>query len=155
MPLNIRLLRRVQKQILKEPRQFLMSNWFVDEGEDAEFPGNDIAKKIPNCGTAACMAGWTISLSAKKNPRETRAGIKIGYEQIGNKAARLLGMKLTREDRLGLSYPPSWGNLFVVQDWPDSFKAKWYKARTPLKRAKVASARIDAYIAEYKAKEKK
>lgn len=45
--MNTRLLRRIQKRILKEPENFYMPTW--------------------HCGTAHCIGGWAAVLSAPKN----------------------------------------------------------------------------------------
>lgn len=56
--MNTRLLRKVQRKILAEPKQFQMRTWFT----------SDLDHKIPNCGTAACIGGWALVLSRKAKP---------------------------------------------------------------------------------------
>lgn len=52
--MNIRLLRRIQKAILKYPDNFNMSVW----GDL-----HDHGTSKPSCGTCGCIAGWACFLS--------------------------------------------------------------------------------------------
>ena len=124
--LNVRLLRRIQKQILAEPRQFFMSWWFTSDPDDV------MSKKIPNCGTAACIGGWAVALSKKMKPERARIFHGGG---IGPLATSLIGLDPAFADR-----------LFVASWWPMQFRSKWRVASTPLARAKVAAARIEHLI---------
>ena len=82
--MNIRLLRRIQKQILKEPRQFHMEGLYT----------NNLPWKIPNCGTAACIFGWGIALKAELSPlqvdRSALWGAPEGLFGISSPAAERL-----------------------------------------------------------------
>lgn len=66
--MNTRLLHKVQKAILAEPRQFNMDTWF--SYFDCE------GKPPPGCGTAACIGGWAIALSKNLTPRVL--GLTVG-----------------------------------------------------------------------------
>lgn len=136
MALNVRLLRRVKKAILKEPSQFVMGDWFVCDGTEGR---HDIERKIKNCGTAACIAGWTVALTVKKNPKEAReaAALDGGVVRI---AANSLGLG------------PDWDNLFYIDCWPEKFQRQWYKAKTLKGRASIAARRIEDYIEDNRGK---
>lgn len=134
----VKLLRRVKKQILLEPRQFVMGYYFhsgtlLDYGEGAcDLP----RKKIPNCGTAACIAGWVISLDSKQKPSEANQTFRSPEETAGN----ALGLDLFGGGRL---------ELFRVDFWPAPYETAWFKAKTHRTRAQVAARRIEAFIREH------
>lgn len=119
--LNVRLLRRIQKQILKEPKQFDMSWWYT--------PGEG----VPNCGTAACIAGWAVALDKKINPREAHR--LMGASIIPSRAENLLKLSDCQARA-----------LFFTSYWPKEFKWKFNNAKTSRQEAKVAVARIEHLI---------
>jgi hypothetical protein len=122
VPINEKLLRKVQQHILEEPKRFMMDD-VIFKGE----PGEDIYDGglcwgLPSCGTAACIGGWTLLLS--KN-----SGADL------SKAQKLLGLNEQQEE-----------TLFYVENWPGRFIKSWRKAKTPTARARVASKRIDQFL---------
>ncbi len=121
MSLNVKLLRRVRDKILKEPLQFEMSQWYTLA----------LDHPIPNCGTAACIAGWAIALAEKKSPAAC-----YDTNNIQGKAMRLLGI----ED-------DPW-KLFAVSSWPIRYQNQFYNTGSLKVRARIAARRIDAYIKE-------
>lgn len=86
--MNVRLLRRIEKRILKEPGQFNMGVWVR-----RWFPKS---KRRP-CGTEACIAGWACLLSKSGNSSDFQ-----------NTAIRLLGLSSEQSLRLFsfASWPP-------------------------------------------------
>lgn len=131
--LNVRLLRRIQKHILKEPRRFFMG-WFFAIAEGKNWQRNlftdfvhDLSKQIPPCGTAACIAGWANILT----------GTTVSESASPERAARELGLETKNEDYV---------YLFSDKRWPQPFNEKYSKAKTPRQRAKIACARIDHLI---------
>lgn len=135
--LNVRLLRKIQRHILEEPRRFAMSisalhgepgtaldNYCFSDGDE---PGT-----FPACGTVGCLAGWANILT----------GARKGNEDSIARAAKQIGVKST----------PSWEDhpLFFAPNWPAPFARKYRKAKTPKTRAKIASARIEYLIKEGK-----
>jgi len=125
--LNTELLRKVRDQIEREPRQFCMSHFYAT----AEDIDDDIATEIPNCGTAACIAGWAFALSKYLNPKD--AGGLVNSPEF--RARDLLG--------LGLK---GYTNLFYSDDWPDEFRVDFSEAATPEARAAVAVRLLDEII---------
>lgn len=130
--LNVRLLNRVKRQILKEPKQFQMDSYFDTAGHYS-----DTADKIPNCGTAACIAGWALALDKGITPEQAKGKV-LNYRTLtGERADRILGAR-----------GAGW-KLFNDCAWPESFRDEWRRL-TKLKqwkrRAKVAAARIDHFI---------
>lgn len=135
--MNVRLLRRVQKQILKEPRQFDMDDYFATK--------RTLGRNVPNCGTAACIAGWAIALShPTRKPRDV-ASCYYPAETAG-KLLELPGCNDSYNDHLCLN------SLFLVDSWPLKFKESYNAAKTFTAKAKIAAKRIDHYI-ETKGKE--
>lgn len=133
--LNVKLLQRVKRKILSEPKQFVMGHWFIDDLSEANGDSSDLPRKtIPNCGTAACIAGWTIALGSKQKPSKARDHGKYPSDE----AATLLGIDPNGQD-----------DLFGLSGW-GSFREPWYKAKTFKGRAKVAARRIDAFIKDHR-----
>lgn len=91
--INTRLLRRIQKQILKEPRRFLMHRWF--------------------CDTAACIGGWAIALD--KNFKLAKAGVLDAQSRrpTSERAAQALGLRRAIAERL--FYVDEWPSPFREQ----------------------------------------
>lgn len=124
--LNVRLLRRVQKAILKHPWQFEMSWWF-----DNTLHLSRSTLEPKGCGTAACIAGWAVHLtSGNKKLSQTRT---------------LHGDAYDAEDLLGLSCDQSC-SLFNTGGWPSYFATAYRQATNPETRAKVAARRIEHFI---------
>ena len=119
--INVRLLRRIQKQILKEPRQFQMAAWFTTLGVD----------DIPNCGTAACIGGWAMALKRNWNPKTADERTVHEYSD----AKKALGL----DDIKG-------GRLFIFGEWPQQYqRVGKHKAGTKA-FARQAVRRIDHFI---------
>lgn len=121
--MNKTLLLKVKEQILAEPRQFNMKEWFYGQLPNGETPAN--------CGTAACIAGWAYTLAIGCNPDQAR---QIMRELSGFFRPDLaLGITAEQADR-----------LFHEMNWPKQFQST---PRAGLKlRAKRAAARIDYFI---------
>lgn len=131
--INVRLLRAIQRQIAKEPRQFIMSSWFKKDDS------------YPNCGTAACVAGWAIAVSRKKTPLQAAISLSPGFSaseylspqsvvRISPRAGRLLGLDQDQRDR-----------LFIMDNWPRQFRFENW-CTMPESRARLAISRIDHFI---------
>jgi len=138
--LNVPLLLMVREAILKEPKQFIMDHWFSDQ-TDIRKRGTDYrhrpnAYEIPNCGTAACIAGWVVTIGNGKTPRE----IAIQH---------LLGVKTEACNLLNVDgYDASF--LFYVTNWSPHYRKAWKATRSPAKRALIAAKVIDNFIRRHK-----
>lgn len=130
--LNVRLLRRIQRKILAEPAQFQMGQYFATEVNGIDLP----REKIPNCGTAACIAGWAVALSEHRKPSRYIRLIERNSTTI-KKACKALGIN---------NDPTRVSRLFIHSFWPSNLYARWYRAITLKQRAKVAVAAIDQFI---------
>lgn len=127
--LNVKLLRKIERHILEEPRRFMMSRFYAygQPGQPFVAPYFDLAPTVPECGTAACIAGW--------------ANILTGHDRIADSwnAEQLLGLTDEQGQR-----------LFLIGCWPNPFKARYRLAKTPKTRAKIAAERIEFLIKEGK-----
>ena len=129
--LNVRLLRRIQKHILEEPKRFFMG-WFIARGKPgtrrftdmgtAWLVPTDLPGRVPPCGTAACIAGWANLFTGHRPEAHRMAQKELGITQAQGTS------------------------LFNAHYWPDPFEQKYRAAKTPLQRAKIAAARIEHLI---------
>lgn len=129
--LNVKLLRRIQKHILEEPRRFFM-DWFIAKGTpgkkdfkvttDAWRGGWDLAKSVPACGTAACIAGWVNLFTGHKPNAYELARKELGITK--NQAIQLFNSGL----------------------WPEPYDLRYEHAKTPRRRASIACKRIEHFI---------
>lgn len=139
--INVKLLRKVQKFLLAEPRRFFMSVFGEgpeDIGEEYYF---DNEKYRPPCGTMACIGGTAVWC---EKPRVFAKMVKknVSGDELGDAAGKLLG--LTTEQASRLFYFKDWNDGEI--GWPDKFEIAYENAKTPLQRAKVGVARIERFI---------
>lgn len=138
--MNVDLLIRVRYKILDEPRQFVMQRFFATSmriDSDSETPEGlrDISREVPNCGTAACIAGWALTLSRTESHRPIDAAEYYMYRT--HLPARVeLGLTSLQAQR-----------LFYVTGWPWEFQKRWEETRDVVERARIAADRIDHFIA--------
>lgn len=129
--MNTRLLREVQKAIVEHPAHFDMG--IFGHGLKADELFHEEPPESA-CGTAACIAGYTVALSAGRTPR---------HGSIATKAARLLGIAYDG----GLSdFKDEGSRLFYVDEWPARFARRYQRASRNVTRARIASERIDHFI---------
>lgn len=83
--LNVRLLRRIQKAIVKWPESYNQGTF------GARFRFNAKKQKEPNCSSACCIAGWACALEGKPPA-------KVG--DISDVARKLLGLTFEQEYKL-------------------------------------------------------
>lgn len=121
--LNVRLLRRIQKHILAEPKRY-NQNDIVSTGKPGE--AYSFAWRFPACGTIACIGGWAAVLSSGGRHEDLEYG------------ARALGLTVDQRARL-FSATGNGG-------WPDKFDIAYTNAKTPQGRARVGARRIEHFI---------
>jgi hypothetical protein len=124
--MNILLLRQVQQQILREPRQFMMTYVFFEGCNDSRLSQERF--RVPNCNTAACIAGWTISISRGTSPKRAR-------EETDGWLATAQALLCIPDQK-----------LFLLGDWPTVYEKRWWSANNSQEQAQVASDVIDNYI---------
>lgn len=121
--MNTKLLLQVKEQILKEPDQFTMADWFTS--------WNSIGSmEIPNCGTAACIGGWALAIHKQTTPQKAR-----DYYYLYHSPARALDLPVLLADK-----------LFYETQWPSEFQRRWEQCLTTRDKAQVAADRIDHFI---------
>lgn len=137
--MNVELLEQVKQAILAEPLQFQMGDWFTDRLSRfsiltrKHYDMLDAAREtIPNCGTAACIAGHTLVVIYKMNPKEAKR-IPLVHS-VGAEARRLLDIKISSD------------TLFLLDCWPSELKQAYITAPTPEEQAQIAAKRIDLFI---------
>lgn len=86
--LNVKLLRRIQRHIVAEPRRY----------EQSVYGDTVTGKKAPTCGTQGCIAGWAVFLSTPKSKWQT--WIEEKYCQMKGTATDLLGLTENEADEL-------------------------------------------------------
>jgi hypothetical protein len=146
-PMNVKLLRQIQKYILAEPKRFYLGSWggsilpdVVDSLMDNEDSfSRTMLEQRPPCGALGCIAGTACILTGAIKPK---LGSKIFFfpESTAHKARRLLGIDAAAAERL--FYLSEWG----YDGWPRKFERAYERCRTPRGRASVAVRRIDHFI---------
>jgi len=129
--LNVKLLRKIQKFILAEPRRFFMT-YGVEPAETLFISAG--TKAYPPCGTTCCIAGAAYIIENKIE--KTLSKTRVEWEIVRNTAVKVLGIP----DRERTE------KLFYDEYWPLKFKIQYDDAETPLQRAKVGVARIEHFI---------
>lgn len=127
--MNVKLLRKVKKHILEEPRRFAMGTWLkkytpgtlIDEPDSEAF----VTRRVPACGTVGCIAGWTVDLTGGKSNR-------AAFESTARRRLEISPTKSTR--------------LFYTYAWPQKFLDRYLNANTKQTRAKIAAERIEHFI---------
>jgi len=107
----------------KGGRGFLMERTLIQDLPGTPFYGDGIERRIPDCGTAACIKG-SISVL-----------IKTPYASVVD-CAKVLG--ITTEQAHGLFY--SWGPGEPETDyrWPSKYATSFKQAKTTAGKARVA-----------------
>lgn len=129
--MNVKLLRRIKRHILAEPKRLRMSTWLATRNDWTVLKGKFIfshvsewgepgSQPVPKCGTVGCISGWARVLSGDEH------GI----------SRALLGLDDEQAER-----------LFYVSAWPAKLMSKYVSAKTQLTRAKLCGERIDHFIA--------
>ena len=128
--INVRLLRRIQKHILEEPKRLDMGRWCRKK----EWDGFQLFPEVfPECGMQACIGGWAIVLSGGR--------INRGFSPLNmeDRAAKLLGLDEGQSSR-----------LFFAREWPVRLIPRPRNAEATrcqiMRDAKKAVERIDIFI---------
>lgn len=128
LKMNVRLLRRIQKRILAEPRQFQMLQVFSNSIKSG--------RKIPHCGTAACIVGWGIALRAKLKP-------SLANEAMGDCSRKI---KTTDEAKIFDLERDASARLVYFDQWPRKFRKIPEIKEGTAAFARQAARRIDHFI---------
>lgn len=125
--MNVTLLKKVKRAILREPKRLCMYYWLdVDP----------TPSRAPSCGTVGCIAGWTAILAKRKS-----GSIRLTAHQfIGGATASVVA-----ECALKLSHGQA-RRLFHLGEWPVKLGEEYENARTHRQHAQIAAKRIDLFI---------
>lgn len=118
MKMNVKLLRKIQKHILAEPKSY-DQNAIISE----------------TCGTIACIGGWAFLLGG---------GVRTPSVNELSDARDFLGINREQGDRL-FEYVTT-SRLESSMAWPAKFIRQYLAAKTPRGRANAAVRRIDHFI---------
>lgn len=121
--MNKPLLRKVRDTIRQRPGQFIMDAYFSCETQACKTPFH--------CGTACCIAGWTIALASQLKPADLFEKQWSFDEDVFDQATRFLTLTDAAASR-----------LFYTDDWPKLFRDEWVQAE-----GKQASDKTFANIA--------
>jgi hypothetical protein len=116
---NVKLLRKIAKTIVENPRQFSIVNWHKARGESPRAILCDLPQgKQVSCGTTHCIAGWAQVLAPDRNCGQTAR----------DDAQRVLALTDNQARR-----------LFYGNEWPKGFGGWRCKPEQ-------AAARIEHFI---------
>ena len=127
--MNTKLLRRAQAAILAEPKQFLMEDYFTCKPSDV----HPRLRRIPNCGTAGCIAGHVLALME---------GWDLNTAELRASAAETLQRATHALDLTTLQAY----QLFFTTYWPERFLKHYLQAGSMRAKAQAASDYIDYFI---------
>lgn len=119
--MNTLLLKKIRDQIKAEPRQFNIHDWFSGKLPNGSTPAN--------CGTAACIAGWSLALATGQNPAKADK-MPVGVYRFGK---IVLGLNDDQAKR-----------LFFEGLWPKRYQSS--KRTIIEERARLAVNRINHFI---------
>lgn len=117
--MNVKLLRKVKRHILEEPKRFDMDYALR---RSAESP----------CGTVGCIAGWAAILNGDV---QLDGPLISGWDEIKNIASSALDIP---------AYPTP--TIFYEHNWPAELFNAFTSARTRGRRAKIAAQAIEHFI---------
>lgn len=124
LKVNVRLLRRIEKHILAEPRRMNMRF------------GLQRSTAAP-CGTVGCIAGWAAKLSGAVSPEQFNKLVLDGSDIF------------PRDEAAAALKLPSWfdsNKLFYVGEWPEEFRLAYYASKTQRGTVRVVVNRIEHLI---------
>lgn len=133
--MNVKLLRRVQLAILREPKRYAQEVWKKVELKP------DVLDNYA-CNTVGCIAGWACAIEL---------GLVDNIEALNQKTS---GFQRSISDRaqkaLNLGYHEQ-NKLFYAGNWPSFFKRFLNDIETSIRgphwlQAMVAAVRIEVFI---------
>lgn len=134
--MNIDLLKRVQKEILRAPERFCAAHWaFARNAADV------VERDERPEGFKCCIAGQVLLLSGRSDERGLlcRSGLHNNDGSLYRRAAEALG--LTPAQRNELFFPSQWDNLY---------KQEYYLCSRD-EEAAVCAAYIDYFMEKHAA----
>jgi hypothetical protein len=131
--MNVKLLRKIQKHILAEPRRLNME-WIATAAREVA------VDKIPPCGTICCISGWASVLSRPSVKLRVVEHFLYNPKNKKSYAARDGMEKLQIDQDQGL-------RLFYVSYWPPMLRNRFWDSKGNKQlEAALAVERIDLFI---------
>lgn len=122
-----------------------MRNLFSGGNTGHSFRPGDPRRLDNDCGTAACIAGWAVTLKYRDAIMAEKADPIKALEHIPH-ARPWMVARTEAEEFLGIS-SASGERLFHVERWPIVMQNNWDAAHhDPAKQAQVARDRIFLFI---------
>ncbi len=138
--LNVRLVRKIIRHILAEPRRY-WQEWTIYTGTPGELIGGGFGQRFAKCGTAACIGGWAYILSTTR-PRLNGCSRTLPWLQwsstLLDKGGKALGLSDYHQSVLFSSMPS--------YDWPQPYARQYDAATTSRARARVACRLLEKVI---------
>ena len=138
MALNTELLQRVREKIATAPESY-----------DQEVYGRP--EVSAPCGTAACIAGWTVILAGEVPMKRVRLANAQYHKDdreifnlVPNTAARLLGLDIDEQEAMFTAEPQGESDGYSDEregGWPEPYASQWAEGEIP--RHEIAVAYID------------
>lgn len=110
-------------------RGFAMQRWIGRVPRGSRFFRDGIERVGPSCGTVACIGGSIQLLT------HSRAGLTTDADE--RLVQRTLGLTHRQVETLCYGWEQSVGG---APPWPERFRRRYARARTPLGKARVACA---------------
>lgn len=142
--MNTKLLRRIQREILKEPRRFDMRSFI------------DITAPQAPCRTAACIAGWALVITSATDAPIT----ETTFPRLARQVRAAEEKRMRQDEEAGESYEgqakkvlgltgPQATRLFYHGAWSRALYRPYVSALLGgdyAKAARIACSRIDHFI---------
>jgi hypothetical protein len=113
--MNVRLLRKIARSVLKYYKQVGMENWFSG------------ASSAGRCGTSACIAGWAITLhnpKFKERPLDAAVSLDPEFKGVFYMTTNAMNTaQLDGQRALGLTDEQA-DKLFFSVNWPMRFRER-------------------------------
>lgn len=129
----MRLLALVADAIEEHTDQFVMHCVMSTHTETGKHAGG--------CGTAACIAGWTVYLAENWKELARYHEDQRGDHELMRVAGNYLGIEAKATGDFSMSHP-----LFFYDHWPVKYRKAFEEAKTDNDKATVAVERIRDYI---------
>lgn len=175
LTVNRELLLKVKAKILAEPAQFEMEYLF--KGRDSfgylkiawaahERAGFrpltaflDVPREVPNCGTAACIAGWAVAVHLGENPMVAESKFNANDFNIRSLLGLAPDCTCLNDDmcmcECDHQNSDRFDSLCYVHGWPKEQREAW-RATTDLEaRARLAAEVIELRLAQWAAEDEK
>lgn len=138
--MNIERLRQVRDKIRNSPRHFNMHQGITlakFSPMQRPVPTVPVGEAFNECGTVACIAGWTVILIEPEAqvPFSFTLSNELNWMTISERARQILGLTPQQAD-----------DLFHLSDWPANWANEFYSARSDKDRARIAARRLTDFI---------